>query len=227
MPKKHSSTPLPGEQPAVPQPTPGPAGRWPASPWLATAVIAIAAVAVYANGLGGPFVFDDNSDIVENTSIRHLWPPWRAVVAHAKGKTYLCTRPVANLSFALDYALGGLHTLPYHLTNVAVHLAAGLLLFGIVRRTLLLPRLQERFGPAATPLALTAALLWTVHPLNTQAVTYVVQRYESLMGMFYSWPYTRRSVAAPRQNPPAGRRSRSRRRSWPWVPRRWPSRCRS
>jgi hypothetical protein len=56
---------------------------------------------------------------------------------------------------------------------------------GVIRRTLLLPRLRERFGRDATNLALVVALLWILHPLQTEAVTYVVQRVESLMGLFY------------------------------------------
>ena len=90
-----------------------------------------------------------------------------------------------NLSFALDYAVGGLNTLPYHVTNLAIHVLAGLALFGVVRRTLLLPRLRDRFGRASVPLALAVALLWAVHPLQTESVTYIVQRYESMMGLFY------------------------------------------
>ena len=62
---------------------------------------------------------------------------------------------------------------------------AGLTLFGIVRRTLLLPSLGGRFAAAATSLALAVALIWTLHPLQTGAVTYVTQRYESMMGLFY------------------------------------------
>ena len=97
----------------------------------------------------------------------------------------LRSRPVVNLSFALDYAVGGLRTLPYHVTNLAIHILAALALFGIVRRTLLLPRFRDRFGPASAALVLAAALLWAVHPLQTESVTYITQRYESMMGLFY------------------------------------------
>jgi len=58
-------------------------------------------------------------------------------------------------------------------------------LFGVVRRTLLQPVLVPRFGPHAFEIALLAAVLWTVHPLQTESVTYVVQRAESLMGLFF------------------------------------------
>ena len=73
----------------------------------------------------------------------------------------------------------------YHATNLAIHLAAALLLFGLLRRTFLLPAMRDGWGAAATPLALAVALLWAVHPLQTESVTYVVQRAESLVGLFY------------------------------------------
>ena len=94
-------------------------------------------------------------------------------------------RPVVMLTLSANYSLGGLNTWGYHAFNLGVHLLAALTLFGIVRRTLQSPRLRERFGQAATPLALGVALIWLVHPLQTQAVTYIIQRCESLMGLFF------------------------------------------
>jgi tetratricopeptide (TPR) repeat protein len=73
----------------------------------------------------------------------------------------------------------------YHALNLLIHILAGLALFGIVRRTLLRPALSGRFGREAVPLALAVAVIWTVHPLQTEAVTYISQRAESLMGLFY------------------------------------------
>jgi hypothetical protein len=153
--------------------------------FFAAGLIVLAAVAAYSNSLRCPFVFDDEFDIVSNTSIRRLWPIWDVFVIQDAGRTALHARPVVNLSLALNHAAGGLNPLYYHLTNLLIHLLAGLTLFGIVRRTLRLPSLGARFAAAATPLALATALIWTLHPLQTQAVTYVVQRYESLMGLFY------------------------------------------
>lgn len=155
------------------------------SPWLSAAVIVIAAAAAYSNSLRGPFVFDDVYDIVGNASIRHLWPLRDVFVIPGAGGAALHPRPLANLTLAVNYAMGGLNPLPYHVTNLVVHVLAGLTLFGIVRRTLLLPGLAGRFGGVATPLALAVSLLWTLHPIQTQAVTYVIQRYESLMGLFF------------------------------------------
>jgi len=94
-------------------------------------------------------------------------------------------RPLVNLSLALNHALGGELVAGYHWFNLIIHAGAGLLLFGIVRRTLGQPVLAARFGPAALPLAWGAAALWLLHPLQTAAVTYIVQRAEVLMGLCY------------------------------------------
>ena len=94
-------------------------------------------------------------------------------------------RPLVNLSFAVNYALGGLNVGGYHFVNLAFHLLCGLLVFGIVRRTLELPALKGRFGGAALNLGFAVALLWTLHPLNSEAVDYLTQRTELLMALFY------------------------------------------
>ncbi len=152
---------------------------------LAGVGLALAALAVYANSFAGPFVFDDIPSIVENPTLRHLWPPGDVLATpHGAGQT-VTGRPVLNLSLALNYALGGEAVAGYHAVNLAIHIVAGLLLLGLVRRTLLLPLWQGRFATMALPLGLSVALLWTVHPLQTESVTYVVQRAESLMGLWY------------------------------------------
>ena len=155
------------------------------SPWFAILVLVAAVLAVYANSLRCPFVFDDHFDIIDNTSIRHLWPLWDVFLFRSASAVGLQSRPVVNLSFALDYAVGGLNTWPYHVTNLAIHVLAGLALFGVVRRTLMLPSLRDRFGRVSTALALAVALLWALHPLQTESVIYITQRYESMMGLFY------------------------------------------
>jgi Flp pilus assembly protein TadD len=158
---------------------------WLISGWGSIALIVAATAAAYANSLRCPFIFDDLTNIVANASIRHLWPLRDVFLVHAAGKAVMHSRPVVNLTFAINYAMGGLNTLPFHLTNLVIHLLAGLTLFGVVRRTLVLPGIPERFSRRAVPLALAVALLWALHPLQTQAVTFVTQRYESLMGLFY------------------------------------------
>lgn len=138
----------------------------------------------YRNSFWGPFVFDDLPAIVENLSIRQLWPPG-PVLSPPGGGTTVDARPVVNLTLAINYALGELDERGYHALNLAVHLLAGLILFGIVRRTLSRPPIPPALHPRATGLALAIALVWAVHPLLTAAVTYTIQRAESLMGLCY------------------------------------------
>ena len=146
-------------------------------------VLIIAAVLwAYHNGFTGPFIFDDVLSIVDNPHIRHLWP-----IREAMSAPLYCPvagRPVVCLSLALNYALGGLNVWGYHAFNLAVHLLSALALFGILRRTFEGERLRDRFGAAAVWLAAAIALIWEVHPLQTESVTYIVQRTELLMGLF-------------------------------------------
>jgi hypothetical protein len=146
-------------------------------------VIVAAGLWAYHNSFQGPFIFDDVGNILENPTIRHLWPIWETL--SPPQRSGIAGRPVINLSLAVNYACGGTRVGGYHALNLGVHILAGLTLFGIVRRTLLQPRLRERFGPPADGLALITAVLWTIHPLQTESVTYIIQRCESIMGLFY------------------------------------------
>jgi len=131
----------------------------------------------YHNSFAGAFVLDDIGRIVQNPDIRQFGTAWKSM-AHA-------ARPVVQFSLAVNYALGGLDAWGYHLFNLTFHLLAGLLLFGVVRRMFESERLRARYGRAAHWLALAVATLWLVHPIQTESVTYVIQRGESWMGFFY------------------------------------------
>jgi tetratricopeptide (TPR) repeat protein len=173
--------------------------RW--GTFLAGSIIVLAALAVYHNSFSGPLILDDPSAITVNLSIRHLasalFPPPAATTGG---------RPLLNLTFAINYALGGMNVWGYHAFNLAIHIFAGLTLFGVVRRTLLCRELSECGRGVLTSrlparksqisdlksemleptwLALTVAVLWVVHPLQTESVAYISQRAESLMGLFY------------------------------------------
>lgn len=150
---------------------------------LSAGLIVLAGTLVYANSFKGVFLLDDDNTIVNNPSIRNLWD--FGSVLKAPPATTSSGRPMLNLSLAINYALGGLDPWGYHLANLLIHLAAGLTLFGLIRRTLLLPKLHARWGESATTIALATALLWVVHPLQTESVTYIVQRAESLVGLFF------------------------------------------
>jgi Flp pilus assembly protein TadD len=128
--------------------------------------------------------------IRDNPTIRHLWPAW--IPLSPPAGIAVSGRPLLNLSFALCYGLGGEAPWPYHAFNLSVHILAALVLFGVLRRTLALIPARAREGAdgetgpgRATGLAFAIALLWTVHPLQTATVTYISQRSEGMMGLFY------------------------------------------
>lgn len=152
-------------------------------------VLALAVLAVYANSLHGQFVFDD-SRIYNNSHLRITsldWGSLREVVLKSKP----ATRPVANISFALNYYLHGYAVQGYHLVNILIHLCTGLLLYWLVLVTLPLLPSRQRWRPVADSdqpyqwLAFFAALLWLLHPLQSQSVAYLVQRMNSLAALFY------------------------------------------
>jgi len=162
----------------------GDAARSPGwSSFLAAAVIVSGGVLAYSNSFQGTYIYDDVPAIPQNPQIRSLWPITEAM--SAPPETTVKGRPIVSLSLAINYAISGLDVRSYHAFNLTVHLIAGLLLFGIIRRTLVSERLKKRFAGVSTLLGGICALVWVVHPLNTQAVTYIIQRAESMMGMFY------------------------------------------
>ena len=143
-------------------------------PWIFGACIIILTSLAYSNSFTVPLLFDDIPAIANNTTIRQwstaLQPP---VDSTAGG------RPVLNLSLAVNYAVSGTEVRSYHLVNLMIHLVAGLVLFGIIRRTPVLGAMGGTWIPFC------GALLWCLHPLQTASVTYIVQRAESLMGLLY------------------------------------------
>jgi len=145
--------------------------------------IVLAGVLVYGNGLSGPLLFDDETSILNNTSIRQLTP--LSGPLSPPRDTPVAGRPAVNLTFALNYAIGGLDVTGYHVTNVVVHLLGALVLYGIVRRALRTGRVPSELKHDADYVALAAAVLWVVHPLNSESVSYLTERTESMMGLFY------------------------------------------
>lgn len=179
-----SRTPTP---PSSPDELARPASRrrWvlPSAAIWAGLILVLAGTLAYWNSLKGPFVFDDASSITRNPSIQQGWNLGPSLRPPANSTT--AGRPLVNLTLAVNYALGGEAVGGYHVFNLGVHLLAGLALLGLLRRTLASPVMEGTFGRDAGPLALAMALLWLLHPLQTESVTYVVQRAESLMGLCY------------------------------------------
>lgn len=173
----------------------------PAGTWLAALLLIGAGLLAYANTFSVPLLLDDPFAISENPSIRQLWPLGPVLSPPITLPTG--GRPLLNLSFAANYAVGQASVAGYHAVNLAIHLLAGLALFGVLRRTFALPALRGRFAPHGPLLALVIAALWLLHPLQTAAVTYLSQRAESLMGLCYlaTLYCVIRSCRLPPQNP--------------------------
>jgi tetratricopeptide (TPR) repeat protein len=170
---------MPPARPVPTAPRSVPAG-W-SSPWIRSAGIVVAVVAAYWNSLQSPFLFDDRGAVQENASIRQ----WSTALQPPADGSTTTGRPVVNLSFALNHALGGNAVWGYHALNLLIHAATALLLFGVMRRTLRAPVCPGSFSAAAEAAAFFTALLWAVHPLQTESVTCIAQRTESLCGLFY------------------------------------------
>lgn len=172
------------------------ARRPPRRPWLvrlAPLLIGAAVAAVYGNALHGPLLLDDASTVARNVSIRELWPVSRFFTHDVPGS--LRGRPLVSLSFAINLAVGGTDLPGYRLVNILLHALTGLMVFAVLRRTLpsltatLTPRHETVAVPATSPqgdaMALVCALLWAVHPLNTEVVNYLTQRTESMMALWF------------------------------------------
>jgi protein O-mannosyl-transferase len=150
--------------------------------WACVSLLTVIGAAIYWPTLSVPLLLDDIASIAENPSIRQLWPLGPALSPPAD--VGLGGRPIANLSFALNYQWSGTSVRGYHATNIAIHLAAAIVLFELIRLTVLRARPRPE-SAASVAIAFAAALLWLLHPLQTQAVTYLSQRTESLMGLLY------------------------------------------
>ncbi len=177
--RKHSQ--LTKTTPAASAQSPRKLSGW--AKMLPLVLIAAAAAAAYGNSFAGEFVLDDHVLIDQNLCIRHLWPLWR--VLFPSNATFVGGRPMVSMTLAVNYAMGGTNVWGYHAVNLAIHILAAWTLYGVMRRTLTLPCLQKRFDSFAVPLAMAISLLWVIHPLQTEAVTYIIQRTEALMGLFY------------------------------------------
>jgi len=148
---------------------------WPV--WIMPLILLLSVAFSYGHAVGFPFVFDDQEVIVANP--HQNLDEWSLsdIPTHPRG--------FALWTFAVTRRMAGLDVRVYRATNIAIHVLASLALAGIVRRTLRLEPLRARFDRHSDALALTVALVWLLHPLQTESVTFVTQRMESLMGCLF------------------------------------------
>lgn len=164
--------------------------------------IVLTASLVYLNTLDNAFVFDDHEYILNNVAIRQAHDP--GVIWHSMPRP---SRFIGLYTFALNYRLHGYDVFGYHLINLFIHIITGLFVFALARQLLLFASSGTPPLPAAASqkastktvtgstapcglIALAAALIFVTHPLQTQAVTYVTQRFASLATMFYVGSFT-------------------------------------
>ncbi|PQO25339.1 hypothetical protein C5Y96_25950 [Blastopirellula marina] len=144
--------------------------------WYAVALlIAVATVAVYHRTFQYPFHLDSAAHVLNYPTFDEF--AWKNI--------HLRSRGLVDFTWTLQRSWGGDAPLGYHLVNLIIHVAASITLFGFLQVTLLQPRVSEGIRRHAFLLSGIIALVWAVHPLQTQSVTYIVQRYESLMGLFF------------------------------------------
>ena len=150
-----------------------------------TLVLGAAALTIwlYTASLGGPFVFDDEPNILENRHIR-ITAFSMDTLYDAAFKSPIPSRPVANLSFALNHYFNKTNVVGYRFINILIHIANGCLLYALARLTFRSPALRDQ-AAAAGSIACAAAVLWLLHPIHTQSVAYIVQRMTSLAALFY------------------------------------------
>lgn len=156
--------------------------------YAAFALLLVLIITIYSNTLDASWHLDDYQNIQTNAilHIDDLKPAtlWNTFFSHptTRGKFY---RPVPCLSFALNWYFGGSNVFGYHLVNIAIHFVTGFFLFLTILHLFHSPNLKDRYTGKANFIALLAAVLWVVNPMQTQAITYIVQRMASMAAMFY------------------------------------------
>jgi tetratricopeptide (TPR) repeat protein len=151
--------------------------------WIVPPSFFVICLLIYSNSFEVPFYLDDFRNISENISLR-LKSLTISGIAEALTENPIKTRAIAYLSFALNFYFHQYNTFGYHIINTLIHALCGILLFYFIKLTLMTPCLRYKYNNPIG-LAFIAALLWMVHPIQTQAVTYIVQRMTSMSSMFF------------------------------------------
>jgi hypothetical protein len=147
-------------------------------------IFSVVGYALYSNTFDSPFVFDDITQIKDNPDIRISELSFNEIIRAGFGEKFAKSRPVGNISFALNYYFHQYRLAGYHLINIVIHIVTGILLFYFFKTTLSLPSVKSNYSRSSA-IAFFAALVWLVHPIQTQSVTYIVQRLNSLAALFF------------------------------------------
>ncbi len=146
--------------------------------WVAYGLITILVLVAYGNTFNASFHFDDNPAIIENPNIRHV--TMDNLMTLIRG-----LRPVVSLSIMLNYQLFALNVAGWHAFNIGVHILCSIFFYLLILNTLRLPVFGDRYEQSAKRMALFGSLLFAVHPIQTESVTYIISRSELLATVFY------------------------------------------
>lgn len=155
---------------------------------FAIITLSIIVLSIYANTFHASFHFDDEPNISSDKYLHFNEPSWekaKEILLFASDGSKKIYRPAARLTFAINYYFGQENVLGYHIVNLSIHFLASIFLFLFIYNSLNLPLVKAKYGPNSYSIALLAALLWAINPVQTQAVTYIVQRMASMAGLFY------------------------------------------
>ena len=143
-------------------------------------------ILIYGNSFEASWHFDDYPNIVANPNLHITDLSAKSISQGLYGKNgSTLFRPVAMLSFAMNYYFGEYNVWGYHLVNFTIHYITAVGLFLFIYLTLNLPLQQKRYAEIAYPVALIATIFWATNPVQVSAVTYIVQRMTSLAGLGY------------------------------------------
>jgi protein O-mannosyl-transferase len=159
------------------------ASRFPKKKVIHLLLVTVIALLAYSNTFHSPFQFDDIEQIVRNHSITDI----NNFISNTKDHNFPPSRFVGYLTFALNYEIGALNVRGYHIWNLIIHIANAFLVYLLLLMTFRTPAMRQSTDSSSTHafIGLFAALLFVSHPLQTQAVTYIVQRLTSLATLFY------------------------------------------
>lgn len=162
--------------------------RFPGRTSIQLLLLTVVALIAYSNSFHVPFIFDDETSITKNEVIRDL----ANFFTNRSGYDYLPNRFIGYLTFAFNYSFGGFNVVGYHVINLIIHLVNALFVYSFMRLTLRTPFFSESGQKTDgsglhdyTFLPFFAALFFVCHPIQTQAVTYIVQRLTSLSTLFF------------------------------------------
>ena len=152
---------------------------------IAIGLIIGVAFLAYSNTFHVPFQFDDRPNIISNPNIQIKVFTWDRLERFIKNTYQESIRVFSYFTLALNYYFGGVNVFGYHVVNFVVHVTSGIFLYWFLILTFNLSSLKEKYGPVSYKAALLSSLIFISHPIQTQSVTYIVQRMASMGAMFY------------------------------------------